>query len=565
MKTPKKLMLLLLVCLIYIAAGAAKVQTVTVYFAKDKHLVNAEEGQKLYALKNADVILLHGHTDADGSTAYNETLSAQRVEDVRRIVAQIAPGARIETKHYGEYNPINSNTDEEEKTANRRVEVSFIIDPLLSAKIPVQSFTITDTRKEQVIKCKQGTEVVIPAGAFSQPNVNVQITEYYKPAEIFAANLTTTCNNTPIESAGMIYITVEANGKNVEPKKDLQYKFPRSNKSQDFRFFSGVRDSNYNMNWVLPQQRNAPPGATMAAPGMPPRSTDVDINVTSDSVIITTESGIAFINGQQVRMRAANETDFGGLTLTTTVDGVVRNELDGIKKKMADGFSSNDFTGVTECLINGTIIIEVNADGRITKVSTNHTDKDNYCERTLQTFVSAYLPKRFTPASGDTKIKMMFTANVPVSAVVARVKWEMPKLTEEETTKYTTDYIVMSSTQMGWINCDRFMNTSNKVNYTVQAETNATVRLAMNNYNAFFNSWAPITKLTTATDTLLQYKFDNIPGNEPVTLISTKTVGTKIYLAIASATTKRGLDNVVFNYKEVSKEELQQTISSLKI
>lgn len=563
MKTPKKLMLLLVICLLYIAAGAAKVQTITVYFAKDKHLVNAQEGQKLYALKNADVILLHGHTDADGSAGYNEILSAQRVEDVRRIVAQIAPGARIETKHYGEYNPINSNMDEEQKTVNRRVEVSFISDPLLSVKVPVQSFSI-DTRKEQVIKCKQGTEVVIPAGAFSQPNVNIQVTEYYNPSEIFAANLSTKCNNTPIETAGMIYITAEANGKNVEPDKELQYKFPRSNKSQDFRFFSGVRDSSYNMNWVLPQQI---PAAAAPAPAMPPRAGSAGISISGDSMIIKVENGLALSNGQPLRVRNITETDFGGLTLTTTVNGVVRNELDGIKKKMADGFSRSDFFGVQDCIVGATVEININADGRLTKLCTNYTDVSTECDRILQTFVSNYLPKRFATASGDTKIKMMFTTNasMTISNIVYYVEHTGKELTEEEKTKYTTEAIVMSSAQLGWINCDRFMNNTNTVTYTVEAETNATVRLAMNNYNAFFNSWAPVTKVTTDTAALLQYKFENIPGNEPVTLISTKTIGTKIYLAVATAKTKRGLDNVVFNYKEVSKEELQHAIRSLKI
>lgn len=562
MKSPKKLILLLIVCLLNILAHAAKVQTITVYFAKDKFVVNADEGQKLYAIKNADLIMLHGHTDADGSNTYNEKLSADRVNEVKRIVAQIAPNARIETKHYGEYQPINSNVDETEKTANRRVEVSFIIDPVLSAKIPVQSYTISDVKKEQVIKCNKGTEVIIPAGTFTEPNVKVQVTEYYNPLEIFSANLTTTCNNTPIETAGMIYITAEANGKNVEPQKALTYKFPRSNKSQDFRFFSGVRDSSYNINWVLPQQM---PGSSAPAASMPSSTSGVDISVSEDSVVFTAENGVSFFNGQRVRIRKVNETDFGGLTLTTTVDGVVRNELDGIKKKMADGFSTNDFAGVTECLINGTITIEVNADGRITKISTNHTDNDSYCERTLQTFVSAYLPKRFTPVSGDTKIKMMFTTKLPVSTVVARVKWEMPKLTEEQQTKYTTDYIVMESSQLGWINCDRFMSNSNKVTYSVRTENGATVRLVMNKYRAFFNSFAPVTKVSTSTDTLLQYKFENIPGDEPVTLISTKNVGTKIYLAIATAVTGRGLHDVDFKYKEVTKEELQKAISELKI
>ncbi|MCP1468391.1 outer membrane protein OmpA-like peptidoglycan-associated protein [Sphingobium sp. OAS761] len=67
-----------------------------------------------------------GHTDSDGSDAYNQGLSERRAQAVANyLVSRGVQSARIGTRGYGETQPIASNATEEGKAANRRVEIKI--------------------------------------------------------------------------------------------------------------------------------------------------------------------------------------------------------------------------------------------------------------------------------------------------------------------------------------------------------------------------------------------------------------------------------------------------------
>lgn len=69
---------------------------------------------------------VYGHTDSDGSDAYNQTLSERRAQSVANyLVTKGVQSARIGTRGYGESQPIASNATEEGKAANRRVEIKI--------------------------------------------------------------------------------------------------------------------------------------------------------------------------------------------------------------------------------------------------------------------------------------------------------------------------------------------------------------------------------------------------------------------------------------------------------
>ena len=69
-------------------------------------------------------LLIEGHTDSDGPSEYNLTLSEQRAQSVRSILLAggIAP-ERIDTKGYGHTQPVASNETAAGKAQNRRVEI----------------------------------------------------------------------------------------------------------------------------------------------------------------------------------------------------------------------------------------------------------------------------------------------------------------------------------------------------------------------------------------------------------------------------------------------------------
>ena len=68
-------------------------------------------------------IIINGHTDSVGSEGYNIELSRNRAKAIKKIL--IAKGIlpkRIQIKAYGESAPIDTNSTEEGRANNRRVE-----------------------------------------------------------------------------------------------------------------------------------------------------------------------------------------------------------------------------------------------------------------------------------------------------------------------------------------------------------------------------------------------------------------------------------------------------------
>jgi len=71
-------------------------------------------------------LLIAGHTDQLGSTAYNQALSERRANTAASyLISQGVSGSRIATRGLGETEPVASNETEAGRQANRRVEVAI--------------------------------------------------------------------------------------------------------------------------------------------------------------------------------------------------------------------------------------------------------------------------------------------------------------------------------------------------------------------------------------------------------------------------------------------------------
>jgi len=69
-------------------------------------------------------VVIEGHTDSHGSASKNRELSTERAEAVRKfLVRRGIEARRLEAHGYGETRPIASNSTEEGREANRRVEI----------------------------------------------------------------------------------------------------------------------------------------------------------------------------------------------------------------------------------------------------------------------------------------------------------------------------------------------------------------------------------------------------------------------------------------------------------
>lgn len=75
---------------------------------------------------NTDLLIV-GHTDAVGTSGYNQTLSERRAAAARNfLVAQGVSGGRLQAMGRGELEPIDTNETEAGRQLNRRVEIAII-------------------------------------------------------------------------------------------------------------------------------------------------------------------------------------------------------------------------------------------------------------------------------------------------------------------------------------------------------------------------------------------------------------------------------------------------------
>lgn len=76
---------------------------------------------------NLEVIIAVGHTDSDGSDAYNQKLSVSRAEAVKAyLVSKGVERNRVYTEGKGEKQPVADNKTKEGKAKNRRVEIEVV-------------------------------------------------------------------------------------------------------------------------------------------------------------------------------------------------------------------------------------------------------------------------------------------------------------------------------------------------------------------------------------------------------------------------------------------------------
>ncbi len=127
-----KIYLCLLLILVSLPGWAQSLSSIQVHFAFDKWELTASSKATLDSLTDsldmADRIELHGHCDAIGGNAYNDHLSAKRVQAVNKYLLSIGwerQDIKVVQAH-GKNIPLNKNLSPEERSLNRRVEIKII-------------------------------------------------------------------------------------------------------------------------------------------------------------------------------------------------------------------------------------------------------------------------------------------------------------------------------------------------------------------------------------------------------------------------------------------------------
>jgi len=290
---------------VHFATASAAIDTVGE--RKLKNLLSDHDVSKVH-------VLLSGHTDSVGSYAYNQQLSLQRVESVKKRLTTLGvPHGNIIIDHNGEFAPILDREGMTVNAFNRRVEIlmstngpfvqhgfggtydeSLIRKPFPNVQLPIERFTV-NMDVENTLITKGGSVIIIPANAFENAygrvvsgNVEVSYREFRTPAEVFASGIPMHVQDGGerqyFETGGMFDITATQRGNPLDVREGqaLQMEFV-STGTPDFNFYTLDSDSG---GWVMDNGRmNGINPAEMATTGLSPAVIDYLDKLTSFELI----------------------------------------------------------------------------------------------------------------------------------------------------------------------------------------------------------------------------------------------------------------------------------------
>lgn len=147
---------------------AQQKDTTVILFDYNKHALNSGAVNLLQSFIESyqdekGILMIYGHCDSRGSEEYNEKLSERRTQAVRSWLERngVASSDISVTKGFGELQPLNQNSSEEEMQANRRVEIIWERAPE-PEPVPEPVETPKNFSKETVDSLKVGDKLVLP-------------------------------------------------------------------------------------------------------------------------------------------------------------------------------------------------------------------------------------------------------------------------------------------------------------------------------------------------------------------------------------------------------------------
>lgn len=419
-------------------------------------------------------------------------------------------------------------------TKDTKIELDSILEKL---KTKVQTFTINSS-EDNLIQGKEGTQVLIPKNTFNyDEEVTLKLKESYsKSSYLFDCLSTQTDSGELLETAGMIELRAYANSEEIQlaENKEVTIKFPvKGEKKGDFNLFNQSIRKDSIVEWKL--NPNGKDGFCLF---------EIDIKAGFDHV---------HLKGSR------RELDF-----------LTQKEKDLLARRMQNSISQRF-----------PLLCESKESGKI-NFSSRFYEKDKMFYDLL-----SKIGNNLNSLGFDINDKLRddmtinFTFGNPNSEIdiakYNKIVAERDKLTEAEKIgkkrqeKFleqqrqaqlalekklldSKDYYTLTSNTLGWINCDRFRNDTNKVvDMIVRSETkNEKFMFYVKSYNGALRAF-PKEKNST---------FFKIPENLLGVLVGIKKEKNKVYITKkkvkASEKTIEG-----FEYEKVAVEELKKRVEEL--
>ena len=398
------------------------------------------------------------------------------------------------------------------------------------------------------LECKKGTQLFFQNDSFVDANgktvsgeVKLVVEECYDLDEIAAAKLTTTAGGRRLETAGMINLRASHKGKEVFLRADKRYNiyFPLSTeRREDFELFYGAWKENGLIDWKL--EPSSEPIAERA-------SESNARSIRNDCFIQISES--EFRCGTRIKkMDYFNWPLSNGQSLNQWFVSNFNPD-----PAMLDDFCANKmFAEIT---------FRINEDGSFKDYYVSHTAQENY-DRVLAETLSA-MPsldmKKFMPKYNQDHACVLSFGRQQGSDSKNFVESFVKKFDYADDEKKLTgvnpedlNFYVFASSELGWINCDRFLQEDGPlVDFKVAASGNDGASVSM-----IFDDQKSIVGGSKEGGV---YVFHGIPANRAVRLLAIDSHAGNPVMQVLKVNTSKG-NCTVKDYEPITLADLDRAL-----
>lgn len=460
-------------------------QELTVHFDKDDPRLN-EQAIAALDLFLASVIVegdyhfaVEGHTDSDGSNAYNDTLASARAKSVRQfLLLHGASPMLVDITYRGERKPVADNASEDGMSLNRRVRITFTrnvfanIDELRQAlrEGSVQHFTV-DPRHDTVLRGKAGSTLIFRADAFEDTSgdpvstpVTVELTEALTALDMVAHGLSTRSDDRLLETDGMVQVSAtDATGNRLRLKNDapMTVTMPAAGIKPRMQLFM----SNTGSNWTAAPSAtgNSPLAGWNDTPPQPPVIAFKLPRYKED------QRGKPLRPVQPVLPRVPNMSNYRSYVRKDPWWGFLRPRVIRARTEKAYAKAENRYTSGHKryqarmeryCRENA----EFPAEAERYAVRKALWDERKKQEKE-QWYTEVYVPARRQYDSVAAPQRTQYVADLAAWRQERNIRLERYAQWADSTRSTTVNGLsnyVFATTHLGWINCDRFYGVPEK-------------------------------------------------------------------------------------------------------
>jgi hypothetical protein len=411
---------------------------------------------------------------------------------------------------------------------------------------PTVEFTISATSDTTVFGL-QGTRLFIEKGTFQfadgtpvTDTIKIKVKEFYRKSDITLADLSTESEGKLLETGGMLNITATSKGQELEIKGDkrIVIHFPRTQGSfkQMNLFYADKAASDSSVtNWNIDT-----------------------ISLLKHTMTISRWGWRCLIPGNDC----------------TPVDSRPKTKIDSNKyfsllQPYVDRFNFTDKT-INEINNSSTRSVEFEVDISSTGKIENPLIKTTLSGPTEAEIIKFILSiPELTPSKdrhGNTvkrrgylslnnskKISIYTTNEQYINSFnIKYAKFEKTPINTIDDAEL--EYYIFSLAKLGWINCDRFLESEKTVDYFVQIPTDKNTKIKM--------VFKDINGILMATSTDEKFVFSKVPIGSQVTIVAIKNTNGQFQTAFQEVTiSDKPLETLAF--KETTLTELKQQLEKL--